>query len=366
MNAERLDRAREKTAASGWAGVLATPGVNFTWLTGLALERSERLTCLGLPRRGTPWIVCPAFEAERLDAELAGVEIIPWEESDDPFALAARQCGPGGPGPWALEPSTTWHDAQRLMAALPGTRVEDGAPFFTALRRRKDAGEIRALRHAIAAAWAVYDAILPELARGATEREVADRLLALFAERGCQGWALVQFGPGSAVPHGEPGTRALEPGQAVLLDWGGWRDGFTADLTRTFWWDGIPVPPSAAPAPFREIQALVRAAQRAAFERAGPDVACGAVDAAARDVITAAGHGPHFTHRLGHGLGLEIHEAPYLVTGSAEPLAPGDVVTVEPGVYLPGILGVRWEDDVLVTDDGIDVLSHRAAAEEES
>ncbi|MFN2382849.1 MAG: M24 family metallopeptidase [Gemmatimonadota bacterium] len=363
MNAGRLDRARAETEASGWAGVLATPGINFTWLTGLALDRSERLTCLGVPRRGTPWIVCPAFEAERLGAALAGIEIISWEESDDPFALAARQCA-AATGPWALEPTTEWHDGTRLMAAMPATAVEDGAALFAALRRRKDAGEIQALRRAIADAWAVYDAILPELAPGATEREVADRVLALFGARGCQGWALVQFGPGSAVPHGESGARALEPGQAVLFDWGGWRDGFTADLTRTIWWEGGSVPAADAPAPFRAIQELVRSAQRAALERAGPGVACGAVDAAARDVITAAGHGPQFTHRLGHGLGLEIHEAPYLVTGSPVPLAPGDVVTVEPGVYLPGILGVRWEDDVLVTDGGIEVLSHRAATEE--
>jgi Xaa-Pro dipeptidase len=161
------------------------------------------------------------------------------------------------------------------------------------------------------------------------------------------------------VPHGDPSDRALERGQAVLLDWGGWGEGVSADLTRTTWWDGQSAPPEAGPDEFRAVAEIVRAAQRAAIELAGPGVACGDVDEAARSVIRAAGWGDRFTHRLGHGLGREIHEPPYLVAGSRVPLAPGDVVTVEPGVYLPGKFGFRWEDDVLITENGIEVLSRR-------
>jgi D-alanyl-D-alanine dipeptidase len=154
-------------------------------------------------------------------------------------------------------------------------------------------------------------------------------------------------------------VRALERGQVVLIDWGGWKDGFSADLTRTFWWDGEAFPAEESPAGFREILEIVRSAQRAALAFMRPGVRCGDVDEAARAVIREAGYGERFTHRLGHGLGREIHEPPYLVAGSEVELTPGDVVTVEPGIYLPGKFGVRWEDDVRVTDGGIQILSDR-------
>ena len=357
--AERRERARSLLDERRWAGLLATPSVNLTYLTGATVERTERLTCLGIPRAGEPWLVCPAFEEERMAEHAPGVRIVPWREDENPFAVAVREIV-AQPGTWALEPTTAYHDATRLAAAAPGLWLADGAPLFESLRRRKDAAEIETLRRAIDAAWQVYDALVPSLEAGITEEEAAKRILAEYGEHGYEGWALVQFGPSSAVPHGEPGARALERGTAVLLDWGGWRDGFTADLTRTFWWDDGPVPDAEAPEDFRRVLETVRAAQAAGLAAAGPAAVCGEVDRAARSVIEAAGWGERFTHRLGHGLGREIHEAPYLVAGSRIALEPGDVVTVEPGVYLPGRFGVRWEDDVLVTEDGIEILSDRA------
>jgi Xaa-Pro dipeptidase len=358
--AERLERAREELAARKWGGILATPSVNLTYLTGIALERSERLTCFGLPRSGDPWLVCPTFEAERLSETAPDIRIVPWNETENPFALAVREIVVQ-PGTWAFEPTTAYHDATRLAAAAPGLWLADGAPLFEKLRRRKDDEELESLRRAIAAAWEVHDAVVPTLARGVTEAAFARQVLDAFAARGYAGWALVQFGPSSAVPHGEPGDRLLEPGDAVLLDWGGWRDGFSADLTRTYWWDDGVVSAEAAPEEFRRVLETVRSAQTAGLAAAGPAALAGDVDRAARGVIEAAGWGDRFTHRLGHGLGRDIHEAPYLVTGSRIALEPGDVVTVEPGVYLPGRFGVRWEDDVLVTEGGIEVLSRRGA-----
>jgi Xaa-Pro aminopeptidase len=354
---ERRERARDSIARRDWDGALVTPGVNFEYLTGAAIERSERLTCLGLPASGSAWIVCPAFEAERLAEACQGVDIDPWEETDDPFAAVAKRLADGGT--WAFEPTTAYHDAARIEAGATGVRFVDGAGMFQALRRAKDAGEIAALRRAISAAWQVHNVVMPRLAVGVTEKEVAGWIADEFATRGYEAWSLVQFGPGSAVPHGDPSDRALELGQAVLVDWGGWGEGVSADLTRTTWWDGQSAPPEAGPDEFHAVAAVVRAAQRAAIELAGPGVACGDVDEAARSVIRAAGWGDRFTHRLGHGLGREIHEPPYLVAGSRVPLAPGDIVTVEPGVYLPGKFGFRWEDDVLITENGIEVLSHR-------
>ncbi len=359
MSSERRERCREALARRGWDGALATPGVSFERLTGARIDRSERLVALAIPAAGDAWMVAPSFEVERLAAAVPGIRIDPWEEDEDPFALVAA--GLGG-GTWAVEPTTAYHDAARLAAAAPGARWVDGAPLFEELRRRKDPAELAALGRAIDAAWAAWDQVVPGLAAGVTETDVAGAILAAFASRGFEGWAHVQFGPGSAIPHGEPGDRALEMGQAVLIDWGGWRDGFSADLTRSFWWDGAPIPPDDAPPEYREIHALVRAAQRAGIERIRPGVPCGEVDEAARRVIAAAGHGPHFTHRLGHGLGREIHEPPYLVAGSRDPLRVGDVVTVEPGVYLPGRFGVRWEDDIRVGEDGAEVLSLRSGS----
>ena len=358
--AERCERARAELATRGWGGLLATPSVNFTYLTDIVLERTERLTCFGLPRSGPGWMVCPGFEAERLSELAPDLEIVPWAETENPFALAVQQIV-AQPGTWALEPTTAYHDATRLAAAAPGLWLADGAPLFEKLRRRKDAEELGALRRAISAAWEVHDAVVPTLAGGVTEEELARRILSAFDERGYQGWALVQFGPSSAVPHGEPGTRALERGTAVLLDWGGWRDGFTADLTRTYWWDERVVPDDDAPEEFRRVRDTVRSAQAAGLAALRPGAVSGEVDRAARAIIEAAGWGAQFTHRLGHGIGREIHEAPYLVGGSRTVLEPGDVVTVEPGVYLPGRFGVRWEDDVLVTEEGIEVLSRRSA-----
>lgn len=357
--ARRRERVRAALEGRGLAGAVSTPGVNFTYLTGAGVERSERLTCLGLPVEGDPWFVCPAFETERLGAALPDAEIVPWEEDEDPYAKVAERVG--GSGPWAIEPSTAHHDAARLVAAAHGVEWVDGAAPFEDARRNKDPEEIAALRRAIDAAWAVFDHVTPTLSRGDTEAGVAARIDRAFAERGFEAWSLVQFGPGSAIPHGEPGERALEGPTAVLVDWGGWKDGFTADLTRTLWWDDGIVDDEDAPGEFRTILDLVRSAQRAALERMAPGVACGEADAAARDVIAAAGHGAHFTHRLGHGLGREIHEAPYLVSGSDDPLRVGDVVTVEPGVYVPGRFGVRWEDDVRVVEGGVEVLSRREA-----
>jgi Xaa-Pro dipeptidase len=353
----RLERAHEQIARRGWDGALVTPGVNFEYLTGAAIERSERLTCLGVSGSGSVWIVCPAFEAERLGAACPGADLVLWEETDDPFAAVAGRLADGDT--WAFEPTTSYHDAARIESAAAGSRFVDGADGFEALRRAKDESEISALRRAIAAAWKVHDAVVPRLAVGVTEKDVEGWIKDEFAARGYEAWSLVQFGPGSAIPHGYPSERALERGQVVLLDWGGWGEGVSADLTRTTWWDGEPVPPEAGPDDFRAVAEVVRAAQRVALELAGPGVSCGDVDEAARSVIRAAGWGDRFTHRLGHGLGREIHEPPYLVAGSRVPLAPGDVVTVEPGVYLPGKFGFRWEDDVLITEKGIDVLSRR-------
>jgi Xaa-Pro aminopeptidase len=354
----RWRRSQNGLKEHGWDGLLATPSVNFTHLTGVSLWRTERLTCLGVPRDGEPWVVCPAFERDHLASQIEWAKVIGWEETDPPFAVAAAQIESGGGGIWGVEPSTAYHDAERLAAAT-SARLVDGASLFERLRRSKDGEEVALLERTIEVAWTVFSEVVGALETGQTERVVGDRFIEAFRQHHAEGWALVQFGPGSSVPHGEPSGRALTPGQSVLIDWGGWLEGFSADLTRSFWWDDGIVAIADAPPEYRTIHELVRQAQAAGLGALGPGAIAGDVDEASRSVIRRAGHGEHFTHRLGHGLGREIHEPPYLVADSETVIAPGDVVTVEPGVYLPEHFGVRWEDDVLVTESGIDVLSLR-------
>lgn len=167
--------------------------------------------------------MCPAFEADRLGEACPGVDLIPWEETEDPFAVVAKRLAGGGT--WAIEPTTSYHDAARIEAAATAARFVDGAEMFQALRRAKDEGEIAALRRAISAAWQVHNAVVPRLAAGVTEKKVAGWIADEFATRGYDAWSLVQFGPGSAIPHGDPSDRALARGQAVLIDWGGWGEG---------------------------------------------------------------------------------------------------------------------------------------------
>lgn len=358
MNQSAHRRLVEGLKERGWVGSLVTPSANFSYLTDVNLEPSERFACYATLPNGSAWAVCPAFEVDRLAAGLADTPIVGWEETEDPFGIVADQMRMSEPGTWAVEPSTPYHDVARLTNAIPEAHVVDGVALFEELRRSKAPWEIEALRRAIDAAWIVFDECVEWLEPGISERQTSEQINRAFDGMGFSGWSLVQFGSSSAVPHGEAGNRALEPRTVVLIDWGGWRDGFGADLTRTFWWDEG-VARGDAPAEFRKILDIVKRAQRAAIEVAGPGVTCGAVDAAARDLIQKAGYGQFFTHRLGHGLGREIHEPPYLVSGSQVQLAPGDVVTVEPGIYLPGRFGARWEDDVLITDDGVEVLSDR-------
>src|SRR6266566_2097803 len=355
----RLERARGELKARGLDLLIATPGTNYEYLTGYNPGRSERLIALLLPVAGAPAIVCPSFEVERIKRHSVITDLHGWEEQEDPHALVAetaRRLGPGSRrGAIALESSTAYQTFLRLGRALGGWKIVDAAPVTERLRAIKSPEEVALLRRAIAITEDAMAATFAQLAVGTTEVQVSQALSREMEQRGAPGGGLVQFGPSSALPHGGPAGPKLERETGVLIDCGCRVGGYTSDITRTTWFGDHP------PDEFRRVFNVVHDAQTAAMELGRPGTPCEEMDRAARKVITAAGSGPFFTHRLGHGLGMDGHEPEYLVEGNKTRLEPGMVFTIEPGIYQLGKFGVRIEDDCLMTESGVEVLSHRVA-----
>jgi Xaa-Pro aminopeptidase len=355
--AERLARAAEAARAAGLAALLLTPGPELQYLTGYDAHQLERLTCLVVPAMSEPFLIVPRLEqpaALASPASRMGLEIIGWDETDDPYALlAGRLRLAGGPHSVGVADQMWALMVLRLRDALPGTGQVLAGPVLSGMRVRKSPAEVAALRAAGAAIDRVHQRVPGWLRPGRTEREVAaDISGAIVAEGHARtDFAIVASGPNAASPHHEPSDRRLAPGDAVVVDIGGTMpSGYCSDCTRTYA-IGSPPPEFAA---YYEVLAR---AQDAACAAVRPGVPAEAVDAAARDPITAAGYGHYFIHRTGHGIGVETHEDPYLVAGNSEPLAPGMAFSVEPGIY-PGPHGARIEDIVVCTDDGCDRLNN--------
>ena len=350
-------RLAEIAAATGEAGLgalLLTPGPDLRYATGYAAHQLERLTCLAVPAAGAPFLVVPRLELPAARASRAGqldLEIIGWDETDDPYELvAARLRSVASVGladrMWALM-------TLRLRAALPGARQELASLALRGLRARKDPAEIEALLAAGQAIDRVHARVPGWLRPGRTELEVAaDISDAIVQEGHAQAdFAIVASGPNAASPHHAPAGRVLAAGDAVVVDIGGTMpSGYCSDCTRTY---AIGAPPPD----FTAYYEVLQAAQEAACAAVRPGVTAEAVDAAAREPITAAGYGTYFMHRTGHGIGLETHEDPYLVSGNTEPLVAGNAFSIEPGIY-PGPHGARIEDIVACTGDGVQRLNN--------
>jgi Xaa-Pro aminopeptidase len=353
--AGRLTAAAQAAGAAGLDALLLTPGPDLRYLTGYDAHQLERLTCLVLPARGDPVLLVPNLEFPAAEASPAGglgLEIIGWDETDDPYALVAGQLGQraGAVGlsdrMWALM-------VLRLRAALPDTRQELASLALRDLRARKTTPEIAALRAAGEAIDRVHRRVPGWLRPGRTEQEVAaDISDAIVAEGHARAdFAIVASGPNAASPHHDPAGRVLQAGDVVVVDIGGTMPtGYCSDCTRTY---AIGPPPPE----FTEYYAVLQAAQEAACTAVRPGVTAEAIDAAAREPIAAAGFGPYFMHRTGHGIGLETHEDPYIVAGNTEPLAAGNAFSVEPGIYA-GPHGARIEDIVVCTERGFSRLNN--------
>jgi Xaa-Pro dipeptidase len=350
----RLERARDLMSVYGFSALFAEPSTSFAYLLGAGFGRSERLIALVAPAAGEPLIIAPQFEVERVDRTVHTVDSIRgWEEQQDPFNVLAVALGDQKPGRIGVEPSARYGMVQRLKAALPDWEVADGDPVFRQLRIIKSEEELLLIRRAISITEISIAATQAALEPGLTDREVAAILSEQMAQRGARGGGLVQFGPTSALPHGGTEGRRLERGMVVLIDAGCRVHGYTSDITRTIFFGDDPSPQ------FTEVFNTVWSAQTAAFEAGRPGMEFQQLDRIARQVITEAGYGEYFTHRLGHGMGMDGHEPPYLVEGNTRKLEPGNVFTIEPGIYMLGKWGVRIEDDFVVRENAIEALSSR-------
>lgn len=350
--ADRLRRAAEAAERADFAAIVVPPSADLVYLTGYDPPPLERPTLLVVRPGADPALLVPLLEQPRAMEVPGGalLEMVAWPDGADPYAEAARllpSAGRIGVG------DQTWGvHLLGLQAAVAGASFEGAAPALGPLRAIKDPDELEALRNAGAAADETFRQILDVSFAGRSEREVAGDLATFLVENGHTraDFTIVASGPNGASPHHEPGDRVIEPGDAVVLDFGGPWDGYFSDTSRT-------VAVEDLPPGFDEVYGLVRRAQDAAVDAARPGSTAQDVDRAARAVLDDAGLGERFVHRTGHGIGLEVHEAPYIVEGNETPLSPGMTFSVEPGVYLPGRFGVRIEDIVAVTADGVERLN---------
>jgi Xaa-Pro aminopeptidase len=348
--ADRLHLAREATARAGLDALLISPGADLRYLTGYDALPLERLTCLVLPADADPFLLVPALEELAAKASPAGdlgIEITGWGETDDPYALVAARL-PAGTARVGVDNHMWAEKTIAFRAVLPGAEQELAGGVLNELRMRKTPQEAAALRRAGAAIDRVHARMGEWLRAGRTEREVGrDIADAIITEGHVRvDFVIVGSGPNSASPHHELSDRTIRPGDPVVVDIGGTtQDGYCSDSTRVYT-VGEP------PADFRRLHEVLLRAQRAQTDAVRPGITSGQLDAVGRDIITDAGYGPHFIHRTGHGIGLESHEEPYIVTGNPLPLAPGMAFSVEPGIYLPGRYGARIEDIVICTEEG--------------
>ncbi|WP_244938566.1 M24 family metallopeptidase [Actinomadura madurae] len=351
---ERVGLVREAVAKAGLGAVLLTPGPDLRYVTGYDAKQLERLTCLAVPAEGEPFLVVPRLEVPAAQASPAGalgIELVPWDETEDPYALTAARL-PRGRAKVAVADRMWAVMALRFRAALPDAEQVAAGPVLRGLRIRKSAAEVAALREAGAAIDRVHSRVPDLLEAGRTEREIGrDIADAIIAEGHAQvDFVIVGSGPNGANPHAELSDRAIRHGEPVVVDIGGTMpSGYCSDSTRNYC-VGEP------PAEYLAYYGVLEEAQRASSEAVRPGATPEAVDAAGRDIIAAAGYGEHFFHRTGHGIGLESHEDPYIVAGNREPLEPGMAFSIEPGIY-PGPHGARIEDIVVCTEDGHEPLN---------
>lgn len=356
MYARRLAAAAAATADAGLAGLVITPGYDLRYLIGSRAQTFERLTALVLPAAGEPTVVVPRLELAALKESAAadlGVAVADWVDGQDPYQLVATALG-------VAPAATAVTDSMPALHLLPLADVLGVVPVLATgvlreLRMAKDAAEVDALRKAGAAIDRVHARVPELLAPGRTEADVAaDIAEAIVAEGHSEvSFIIVGSGPHGADPHHECSDRELRAGDIVVVDIGGsYEPGYHSDSTRTY----------SLGEPSTEVAqrySVLQRAQQAALDAVRPGVTAEQVDAAARDVLTQAGLGDYFVHRTGHGIGLSVHEEPYIVAGNNLPLTAGMAFSVEPGIYFPGRWGARIEDIVVVTEDGAEPVNNR-------
>ncbi|MGC0772077.1 MAG: Xaa-Pro peptidase family protein [Candidatus Acidiferrum sp.] len=335
----------------GFDALFFAPGSSLYYFTGIRWGLSERLAGMVLPRAGKPVVFCPGFEEGRFREQLRfPMEVRVWQEDESPTQLAAKALADQGirTGRLGVEETAYFTYYDHLRAAAPGFEYISADPVTIACRGRKSAHELELMRLACEATFDVYKPVFAALREGMSQNDIAHLVETGFSKMGLRGGALVLLGPSAALPHGTLHPQTLKEGDVVLIDGGCGVDGYASDVTRM----SVLGKPSEKVAKAYE---YVRGAQDAALDAARAGRLSGTVDDAARAVIVNAGYGPgykYFAHRLGHGIGLDGHEHPYLVKGSKTNLEPGMTFSNEPGIYVPGEFGMRCEDDMVIMPDG--------------
>jgi Xaa-Pro dipeptidase len=356
---QRIDRARELLVRNKLAALTVTGGTTLQYFLGIPSGQSERLFAWTLPATGDPFIVCPTFEEGRVHESLstspngASTRVFTWNEDADPYALLAKSLSAATLSslPLALDERVQYVFADRIAQAIAPRAATSGIPIVAGCRSIKSPAELALMQLANDITLSVYKAVYESCGPGKTNRDFTALVDAAYTRSGVRGEASCQVAAFSAQPHGSPTAQIIREGQVVLIDDGCFVQSYQSDMSRSFVY-GKPTDRQ------KRVFDIVHQAQAAALAAARPGAQMQSVDAAARDVITAAGFGPdykHFTHRVGHGIGMDMHEWYYLVRGNTQPLAANMTFSDEPGIYLPDDpepFGIRLEDDMHITEDG--------------
>lgn len=364
----RVERARRLMAAQKIDALLLAGGTSTVYFTNVNWWLSERFFGIFLTARGDDFVVCPHFEEDRAHEQLDGgplksAAVLTWHEHEDPYALAAKGLKDRGiaAGRLGIEERVQFVFSDGLAKAAPAVTGVSGTPVTAGCRMIKDAHEIELMRLASRVTLKAYGAAWRALKEGMTQNDFAGLVSAAHARLGFAGSAGVQVGQYSALPHGSVTPQVIEEGAILLIDGGCSVEGYRSDISRTFVL-------GKATDKMKAVFDIVHRAQTAAVRTARPGLACEAVDAAARKVIEDAGYGPgytYFSHRLGHGLGMDVHEWTNFVKGNVTPMEPGMTFSDEPGIYIRGEFGVRLEDDLLVTPAGAELLTPQSPSLED-
>jgi Xaa-Pro dipeptidase len=358
MTQSRLDQLTASLRTSGLSAVALNPGPTLTYLTGVEFHLMERPVVLLVSPDHEPVLILPELELPKLDLFPYKIQAFAYGENpiewNDVFRKAIKSLGLDGKRIGVEPRQMRLLEFGHVKAGAPEADYPDASDVLTGLRLRKDKAEVDAMRKAVHIAQDALKAVLPVIKIGMTEKELSAELVMQLLRHGSDSQfpfaPIVSSGSNSANPHASPGERKLQGGDLLVVDWGATYNGYISDLTRTFAVGDVD-------AEYTKIHKIVQEANAAGRAAAKPGVPCANVDKAARDVIEAAGYGKYFTHRTGHGIGMEAHEDPYMRGDNMQLLEPGMAFTVEPGIYLTNRNGVRIEDNVVITETGADVLS---------
>lgn len=357
MNQERLNKLTHEVLAHGLDGIALIPGPNMLYLSGIHAHVSERPILLFVPVDDDPAVIIPTLEAEK--ARVAGIvedRIFAWSDEDGYTSAFQQACAHLELSDYLLGIEALHMrvlELELLHRYAPGLTTAHVEPIMSALRQVKDEQELATMRRAVAAAETAIEKLIPRIKVGQTEKQIAALLMQELSEAGSQSAAfspIVSAGPNGASPHATPSDRPIQTGDLLVIDWGAMIDDYPSDITRTF-------AVGELPDELVRVYELVKEANAAARAAARPGATGRDIDQVARSVIEEAGYGKNFFHRTGHGLGLEVHEHPYIMVGNTDPLIAGNTFTIEPGIYLANRGGVRIEDDVVITADGSQSLT---------